>query len=92
MQDIPAHLITSRSVSEGEDSQAASADSVRDNALLVKGEIPEFKAGDHVRHEQFGEGVVVSYQKVRSDAEVVVAFDGAGVKRFLLSFAKIEKV
>jgi DNA helicase II / ATP-dependent DNA helicase PcrA len=92
LQDIPAYLITNRSVSEGEDSQAASADNVRDNALLVKGEIPEFKAGDHVRHEQFGEGVVVNYHKVRSDAEVVVAFDGVGVKRFLLSFAKIEKV
>jgi DNA helicase-2/ATP-dependent DNA helicase PcrA len=45
-----------------------------------------------VRHGQFGEGVVVSYQNVRNDAEVVVAFDGAGVKRFLLSFAKLEKV
>ena len=55
-------------------------------------EIAEFKAGDHVKHEQFGEGVVVSYHKVKNDAEVAVAFDGAGVKRFLLSFAKIEKV
>jgi len=52
----------------------------------------EFKAGDHVRHDQFGEGVVVNYQRVKKDAEVVVAFDGLGVKRFLLSFAKIEKV
>jgi hypothetical protein len=34
---------------------------------------------------------VVNYHKVKNDAEVVVAFDGAGVKRFLLSFAKIEK-
>jgi hypothetical protein len=50
------------------------------------------KPGDHVRHEQFGEGVVVNYHKVKNDAEVVVAFDGAGVKRFLLSFARIEKV
>jgi DNA helicase-2/ATP-dependent DNA helicase PcrA len=92
LQDIPSHLITTSSVQESEDSQAASADNVRDNALLVEGEIPEFKAGDHVRHEQFGEGVVVNYHKVRNDAEVVVAFDGVGVKRFLLSFAKIEKV
>jgi DNA helicase-2/ATP-dependent DNA helicase PcrA len=91
LEDIPAHLITSSSVWEGADSQAASADNVRDNALLVEGEIPEFKAGDHVRHEQFGEGVVVSYQKTKNDAEVVVAFEGA-VKRLLLSFARIEKV
>jgi alanyl-tRNA synthetase len=57
-----------------------------------KAEIPEFKAGDHVKHEQFGQGIVVSFHKVKNDAEVAVAFDGAGVKRFLLSFAKIEKV
>ncbi len=57
-----------------------------------KSEMPEFKAGDHVKHEQLGEGVVVSYHKVKNDAEVAVAFDGVGIKRFLLSFAKIEKV
>jgi DNA helicase-2/ATP-dependent DNA helicase PcrA len=55
-------------------------------------DLPEFKPGEHVKHGQFGEGVVVSYQKKKNDAEVTVAFDGAGVKRFLLSFAKIEKV
>jgi DNA helicase-2/ATP-dependent DNA helicase PcrA len=54
--------------------------------------VAEFRPGDHVRHEQFGEGVVVGYQKTKNDAEVVVAFEGEGVKRFLLSFANIEKV
>ncbi len=93
LQDIPAHLITTSSVRESEDSLA---DSVRrgqrERIIGDRRDLPEFKAGDHVRHEQFGEGVVVNYHKVRSDAEVVVAFDGVGVKRFLLSFAKIEKV
>jgi DNA helicase-2/ATP-dependent DNA helicase PcrA len=55
-------------------------------------DLPEFRPGDHVRHEAFGEGVVVSYQPTRTDAEVVVAFDGTGVKKFLVSFAKIDKV
>jgi hypothetical protein len=36
--------------------------------------------------------VVVSYKPVNDDAEVVVAFDGAGIKKLLLSFAKLEKV
>ena len=54
--------------------------------------LPELKAGDHVMHEQFGEGVVISCQPVKNDAEVVVAFDGTGIKKLLLSFAKLEKV
>jgi len=29
---------------------------------------------------------------MRNEAEVVVAFDGTGVKKLLLSFAKLEKV
>ncbi|MCK4863542.1 MAG: AAA family ATPase, partial [Dehalococcoidales bacterium] len=92
LQDIPSELITTSSVWEGEDSWVNSTAEARDKTEELKGEVAEFKPGDHVRHEQFGEGVVVSYQTVKNDAEVVVAFDGVGVKRFLLSFAKIEKV
>jgi DNA helicase-2/ATP-dependent DNA helicase PcrA len=92
LQDIPSHLMTSSSVWDNEDSWVTTATEERDKETTLKGELPEFRPGDHVRHEQFGEGVVVSYQTVKNDAEVVVAFDGEGVKRLLLSFAKIEKV
>jgi len=54
-------------------------------------ELPELSLGDHVHHPQFGEGVVVSYKPVKDDVEVVVAFDGAGIKKLLLSFANLEK-
>ena len=51
-----------------------------------------FKAGDRVRHEAFGEGVVVSCAPATDDHEVTVAFRGtAGVKRLLNSFARLEK-
>jgi len=40
----------------------------------------------------FGEGVVVSATEKKNDVEVTVAFNGSGVKRLLLSFAKLEKV
>jgi DNA helicase-2/ATP-dependent DNA helicase PcrA len=83
--DIPSHLTARGRVKEEVEWR------VEEEPVSVK-DLPEFKAGDHVRHDQFGEGVVVNYHKVRNDAEVVVAFDGAGVKRFLLSFARIEKV
>ena len=90
--DIPAHLITKGGVKEGEVSWSTPSAEVKEKALRMSEDLPEFKPGDHVRHDQFGEGVVVNYHKVKNDAEVVVAFDGTGVKRFLLSFARIEKV
>jgi len=85
--DIPSHLMTRGGIKEGEDEWTTA-----ESAEKEVQELPQFKAGDHVKHDQFGEGVVVNYHRVKNDAEVVVAFDGAGVKRFLLSFAKIEKV
>ena len=52
----------------------------------------ELKAGDKVRHGIFGEGIVVSAGPKGNDTEVVVAFSGLGIKKLLLSFAKLEKV
>ncbi len=89
--DIPSNLITRGGVTEKEDEWSTAGIDAREKEIKPREDLPVFKAGDHVQHEQFGEGVVVNYHKTKNDAEVVVAFDGAGVKRFLLSFAKIEK-
>jgi DNA helicase-2/ATP-dependent DNA helicase PcrA len=62
------------------------------NRSIARADLTELKAGDHVRHAQFGEGVVVSYKPGKDDAEVTVAFEGAGVKKLLQSFARLEKV
>ncbi|HUF53696.1 MAG TPA: UvrD-helicase domain-containing protein [Dehalococcoidia bacterium] len=52
-----------------------------------------FNAGDRVRHEKFGEGIVVSSEPSGGDFQVVVAFQGtAGIKKLLLSFAPLEKL
>jgi DNA helicase-2/ATP-dependent DNA helicase PcrA len=54
-----------------------------------------FKAGEHVRHSKFGEGIVVNAQMNASgsDQEVTVAFKGEfGVKKLLLSFAPLERL
>ncbi|GAH20047.1 unnamed protein product, partial [marine sediment metagenome] len=65
----------------------------RDKAPVPSVASSELKAGDHVRHAQFGDGVVVSCRPVKDDTEVVVAFtSGVGVKKLLLSFAKLEKI
>jgi DNA helicase-2/ATP-dependent DNA helicase PcrA len=58
---------------------------------LVSGD--KFKPGDHVKHERFGEGVVVSCEPSGGDYQVIVAFQGeAGIKKLLLSFAPLEKI
>ncbi len=57
--------------------------------------LASYKAGDHVRHGKFGEGIVVSANLTANggDQEVTIAFKGGfGVKKLLLSFAPIEKL
>jgi hypothetical protein len=36
--------------------------------------------------------VVVSNKKVKTDNEVTVAFSGQGIKKLLLSLARLEKI
>lgn len=52
---------------------------------------PEYKEGDKVKHQKFGEGTVLSLKKGAKDYEVTVAFDTAGQKKLLAGFAKLEK-
>ena len=52
----------------------------------------EFAPGERVKHDVFGEGVVVSSSGSGSDTQVTVAFVGEGVKRLMLSFAPIERI
>jgi DNA helicase-2/ATP-dependent DNA helicase PcrA len=54
--------------------------------------LPELKSGDRVKHAQFGQGTVISYKPSGNDSEVVIAFPDVGIKRLLLSFAKLEKI
>ncbi|HIQ04633.1 MAG TPA: DNA helicase UvrD [Anaerolineae bacterium] len=53
---------------------------------------PQFAAGVRVRHPLFGEGTVISSKLADGDEEVTVAFPGKGVKRLLVSFARLEKI
>ncbi|MFC1941508.1 AAA family ATPase, partial [Chloroflexota bacterium] len=91
LSDIPQHLISSGDWCQGEESQVVPSIYSWNKISAPNPATPELKAGDHVRHVQFGEGVVVSCQPVKDDDEVVVAFNGA-VKKLLLSFANLEKV
>ncbi|MGD9143707.1 MAG: UvrD-helicase domain-containing protein [Dehalococcoidia bacterium] len=92
LKDIPSQLLDDGHDWKGEDRQMEPPETTWSHEGEPDYDAPELKPGDHVTHAQFGEGVVVSCQPVKHDAEVVVAFDGAGVKRLLLSFARLEKM
>jgi len=91
LSDIPARLISSGDWWEREKRQVSRLVYSWDRTPASGLTTTEFGPGDHVRHTQFGEGVVVSSKQVKDDAEVVVAFNG-GVKKLLASYAKLEKV
>ncbi len=92
LKDIPSELLSEGGAWDGEDRQMEAPETTWSHEGEPAYDAPELRPGDHVSHAQFGEGVVVSCQHVKHDAEVVVAFDGAGVKRLLLSFARLEKM
>jgi len=48
---------------------------------------PDFRKGDMVVHKAFGEGMILSLQKMGGDALVEIAFDNAGTKRLMLKSA-----
>ncbi|MCJ7743614.1 MAG: hypothetical protein MUO99_03535, partial [Dehalococcoidales bacterium] len=87
------HLMASAGWWQGEETRIAEAvySWNRPTISAPRPATTEFKAGDHVRHAQFGNGIIVSYKTVKDDVEVAVAFN-SGVKKLLLSFASLEKV
>ena len=92
LADIPSHLVASGGLWAGEESQIAEAIYAWDKIQAPAVTTPELKAGDHVRHPQFGDGVVVSCQEVKDDREAMVVFIGWGLKKLLLSLARLEKI
>jgi len=92
LKDIPSHLISGGDLWRGEESQVATVMYSWNKMTVPDSDTQDLKAGDHVRHAQFGDGVVVICQAVKDDREVVVDFESQGVKKLLLSFAQLEKV
>jgi DNA helicase II / ATP-dependent DNA helicase PcrA len=54
--------------------------------------VQRFADGDHVRHGSFGDGVVIKSTLTRTDEELVVKFDRAGLKILSGTLAKLEKL
>ena len=51
-----------------------------------------FTLGQRVRHDKFGEGVVLNYEGQGSQARVQVNFNDSGSKWLMLSYAKLDVV
>src|SRR5690606_9079614 len=56
------------------------------------GAVPGMKLGSRVRHEKFGEGVVVNYEGAGAHARVQVNFERNGAKWLVLAYARLESV
>ncbi|MGD9117259.1 MAG: 3'-5' exonuclease, partial [Dehalococcoidia bacterium] len=96
LDDIPKNLVASSGLWQGEEGRVMpsiySSRTKTPAPNFPSSDVPELKPGDHVRHAQFGDGVVVNCRAVKDDKEAVVAFSsGVGVKKLLLSFARLEK-
>jgi DNA helicase-2/ATP-dependent DNA helicase PcrA len=61
-------------------------------ALQQPKELIALNPGDRVRHTKFGDGQVIGIKPTGQDKEVIIAFEGAGVKKLLLSMAPLEKI
>jgi ATP-dependent DNA helicase UvrD/PcrA len=52
----------------------------------------ELKRGVRVRHEQFGEGTILTMEGSGPDAKLTVYFDRAGSRKFIAKFAKLTRI
>ncbi len=50
-----------------------------------------FKTGDSVFHKTFGNGIILSSEKMGNDALLEIAFDKAGTKKLMANFAHLQK-
>ncbi len=50
-----------------------------------------FKVGDRVLHATFGEGLILSAREMGTDVLYEIAFDNAGTKKLMATFAKLKR-
>lgn len=57
-----------------------------------RGETASFKIGEKVRHEKWGEGLVVKVAPDGASVEVAFPRSDLGIKKLLVEYAPLEKV
>ena len=51
-----------------------------------------FAVGDRVRHNVFGEGIVVKITPIANDSMLEITFDSVGTKKVMANFAPVSKI
>lgn len=54
--------------------------------------VERFSVGDRVRHITFGEGTMLSTRPMGADVLYEIAFDNAGTKKLMATYAKLKKI
>ena len=52
----------------------------------------DLKRGQRVRHEQFGDGTILTMEGSGPDAKLTVYFDRAGSRKFIAKYAKLTRI
>jgi DNA helicase II / ATP-dependent DNA helicase PcrA len=80
------------------DRMAEGRERIVDNAMSPKGPTPHgaeslgLKVGDDVKHNAWGEGVILDIEGQGDKTEATVRFPSVGEKRLLLAWAPLEKI
>ena len=51
-----------------------------------------FVAGDKVKHNIFGEGIVLNATSMAGDTLLEIAFETKGTKKIMANFARLKKI
>ena len=55
--------------------------------------LPDLNTGDKIRHNTFGDGIIINTTTVNSDIQLTVAFDKeTGIKKLLASIANLKRL
>ena len=66
----------------------------KNSSSRISGEVPDtnFKLGQRVLHEAFGEGVILNYEGEGANARVEVNFDSSTTKWLMVAYAKLQNI
>ena len=90
LRDISPQLVTTKDIWE-ETNHGSLVDTAPPLSPQAKDTL-DLRVGDHVRHNSFGDGIVMNCLPNKGDQIVTVAFKVGGAKKLLLSLAPMEKI